>query len=88
MLNTYIAVVTISVNVGLNIFWIPKFGVNGVALASTVVYNVNMIGKILLYRKISGNSFTKIMFLQKSDFKLYKRQVFSFAKRLISFIKK
>ena len=88
MLNTYIAVVTVSINVSLNILWIPKFGMNGAALASTIAYNVDMIGKILLYRKISGNSFTKIMFLQKSDFKLYKRQVFSFAKRLISFIKK
>jgi O-antigen/teichoic acid export membrane protein len=81
ILNTYMSVVTVSINIGLNILWIPTFGIEGAALASTVSYIVQTIGRLLIYRKISGNSIIKTVFVQRSDLKLYKRFILSVFKR-------
>ncbi|MCK4420356.1 oligosaccharide flippase family protein [candidate division WOR-3 bacterium] len=81
ILNTYMSAVTISVNIGLNILWIPTFGIEGAALASTVSYIVQTIGRLLIYRKISGNSIIKTVFVHRSDLKLYKRFILSVFKR-------
>jgi len=81
ILNTYMSALTVSVNICLNILWIPTLGIEGAALASTVSYIIQTIGRLLLYNKISGNSIIKTVFVQRSDFKLYKRYILSVLKR-------
>jgi len=73
MLNTYLSMITVAMNLGLNIIWIPRIGINGAAWATTVSYTIQLIGRLFIYSKISGNSIAKTMFLQKSDILLYKK---------------
>lgn len=83
MLNTYMAAVSVAVNIGFNILWIPRLGIEGAALASTISYIILLIEELLIYSRISKNSIAKILFIQRSDFTFYKRFVLLVAKRLI-----
>jgi O-antigen/teichoic acid export membrane protein len=86
ILTTYMAAVSVAVNIGLNILWIPRFGIEGAALASTVSYNILLIEVLFIYSRISGNPIAKILFIQRADFTFYKRFVFSATRRLGSFL--
>jgi O-antigen/teichoic acid export membrane protein len=71
MLNTYINIVSVIVNVTLNIFWIPAFGIVGAAWASTVSYMVATLGFIFVYTSISGVSWQEVLLIQRADINLY-----------------
>ena len=70
-------------NIILNILWIPKYGITGAAWATSVSYTFAFAIITIAYCKISGNSIYKTVFMQKSDFKLYKGFVISVAQGLI-----
>ena len=46
--------ITVGVNIGLNIFFIPKYGMNGAALASTIAYICELVFFVLIYKKRSS----------------------------------
>lgn len=71
MINTYINIVSVLVNVVLNILWIPSFGIVGAAWASTISYTVAMLGEVFVYARISENSWFKILFVQQEDLSIY-----------------
>ena len=71
MLNNYAGLITVSTNVILNILWIPRYGIAGAALASTISYGFTLIAQIFIYCKLREVSWTKIIFLQKGDWTLY-----------------
>ena len=71
VLNTYINIVSVIVNVILNILWIPAYGIVGAAWASTVSYSVVMLGEVYVYAKISENSWHSVLFIQRGDITLY-----------------
>ncbi len=77
ILNTYLNTLTVAVNLGLNILWIPKFGIVGAAWATTISYSITLIGSLLIYCKISGNTIAQTIFIQKSDVILYKNLLIS-----------
>ena len=59
-------------NTILNILWIPRFGIQGAAWATSISYTINFLLILFLYTKISGNKINDIIFIKKSDFKYYK----------------
>jgi len=73
MLNTYIGGISLVVNVLLNILWIPMYGIEGAALASTVSYSVSLIVQLFVYCRVSGNSWTNVLLPQPGDWALYRR---------------
>ena len=73
MLTTYIVIITVFINIMLNMVLIPKFGINGAAFASTISYTLNLFMTLFVYIKISGNSVMNIIFVKRSDLKLYLR---------------
>lgn len=81
ILNTYMNALSVITNLCLNILWIPKFGISGAAWATTISYSVALIGCLLIYSRMSGNSITKIIFIQKSDIVLYKNFFSALVKR-------
>ena len=83
MLNTYAAAVSVILNISLNIFWIPRWGIIGAAWATAISYNITLLMTIIMYSRVSGNSLAKIIFIQKSDLHLYKRLILV----LIKFLK-
>ncbi len=75
MLNTYIGIIIVVVNVILNITWIPKYGIVGAAAASTVAYTVAFGGYLYFYSRLSGNSWVVVLLPQQSDWVLYWKTV-------------
>ncbi len=69
--NTYVGIITLTTNVILNLVWIPKYGIAGAALASTVSYGAALITELFFYTRLTGNSLFMIIFFQKGDWALY-----------------
>jgi len=73
ILNTYVSGVSLITNVVLNIVWIPRYGIVGAAWASTVSYLLVLCGRIFFYCRLTGNSWTKVIFPQRGDWALYRQ---------------
>jgi len=73
IVNTYVSLGTLATNVMLNILWIPRYGIAGAAWASTVSYGVTLLARLFLYCRLSGNSWTKVVFPQRGDWAIYRR---------------
>lgn len=56
------------INIFLNIIWIPDYGANGAAVASTISYSIASFLFLWVYSKESGISIKDILTYQKSDF--------------------
>lgn len=52
-----------------NIYFIPRFGLIGIAAISSFTYSLGAIIMIFYFTKITKVSFTEIFFLKRSDFK-------------------
>ena len=84
MINTYAIGISVLLNIILNLFWIPKWGINGAALATSVSYTVMFLVTIVVYIKISGNKIKDIILIKKEDFIFYKDLLFSIKAKLIT----
>ncbi|HIE15263.1 TPA: flippase [Candidatus Bathyarchaeota archaeon] len=71
MLNTYITAVAVIVNVVLNLLLIPSHGIEGAAWASTASYGTALMIILIIYCRLSGNSWTKVLVPQRGDCALY-----------------
>jgi len=80
-INTYISAGSVILNIILNIFLIPKFGIIGAAWATTISYTILNLITVVVYVKISGNKIRDVLFLKKSDLKLYKNLLNNILKR-------
>ncbi len=83
MLNTYAIGASVILNIILNILFIPKWGINGAALATTVSYTVMFLTTLGFYIKTSGNKTTDIIFIKKDDFIFYKDMFLAIKAKLI-----
>ena len=75
LLNSYIAAVTLALNLGLNLLWIPRLGIAGAALASTVSYTATLFARIIIYCRLSGNSWKIVLIPRPGDFSLVMRGI-------------
>jgi len=57
----------VALNIGLNLLLINDYGINGVAMASTVSYFIAAIGLHIVHRKMTGLTLRETLILQKSD---------------------
>lgn len=71
-LNIYISVVSVVLNVILNIIWIPRYRIAGAAWATSVSYTFAFIAITIVYTKISGNCWSKVLIPQQVDWMLYR----------------
>ena len=69
-LNSYLAVVVLVINIALNVVLIPRIGVVGGAISTTVAYAANTFATIFLYRQFSDLPSWKLLVLQREDFGL------------------
>jgi O-antigen/teichoic acid export membrane protein len=74
-LNIYISLVSIVLNIILNILWIPKFGIAGAAWATSASYTFAFAVVAIVYSKISGNEMWSIILPQKADFLFYRNLI-------------
>lgn len=66
-INTYIAFISLFLNVGLNLWMIPKWGIAGAALATTLSYSASAFSQVLVFKKISRRSLGEILLLRRQD---------------------
>ncbi|MBN2570307.1 MAG: oligosaccharide flippase family protein, partial [Deltaproteobacteria bacterium] len=73
--------ISLLLNIGLNWYWIPKYGIEGAAVASTITYTlagVILIGKV----KMESNlPLRKILLVDKTDIVSYKEIISRVAKK-------
>ena len=55
------------VNITLNLMWIPKYGANGAALASTISYSLSAILFLFVYAHVVKIKVTSLLDFQISD---------------------
>ena len=78
------ATISLIVNICLNFAWIPKYGIEGAALASTISYI--LAGAILVFKvKLESDMpLRKILFVNASDIKPYVEAISKFQKRYLN----
>jgi O-antigen/teichoic acid export membrane protein len=87
-INMYTSIFNVIMNVGLNILLIPQFGIMGSAYATTITYFVSFIIKLIIFRKISKQSYNKLLLIQKEDLVLYKSLLHVFQKKILGKVTK
>jgi O-antigen/teichoic acid export membrane protein len=73
LLNTYVGVVGIVVQITLNLLWIPGLGATGAAWATSISYGLTTAVRLWLYNRVSGNSLATVLLPQSSDWLLYRQ---------------
>ena len=73
--GTYAAFVSLAVNIPLNLWLIPKWGISGAALASSVAYITATLIVIAAFVKISNTSWMVIFLFKKYDLQDYKNLI-------------
>lgn len=76
MINTYAAIISLVINIPLNVIFIPQMGIVGSALASSISYFVTTIIVLVSFLKISKSSISDTLILKKEDIKMYKEFLF------------
>ena len=73
-INSYVALVVAFINVALNIILIPKIGLLGAALSTSLCYGIDAIIKVIYFSRYNKISFFKFVFVRQSDFKFYRNK--------------
>jgi O-antigen/teichoic acid export membrane protein len=69
--GTLAAFISLAINIPLNIWLIPKWGIAGAAFASTIAYSLATLIALIAYLKISGNSLLDTLMIKKQDILTY-----------------
>ncbi|NQT04251.1 MAG: oligosaccharide flippase family protein [Planctomycetes bacterium] len=69
--GTLAAFVSLAINICLNIWFIPKWGIAGAAFASTIAYSLATLIALIAYLEISGNSLLDTLIIKKQDIQTY-----------------
>ena len=72
IINTYISITSLVVNIPLNFLLIPVLGISGSALASTISYTVSAVLTLVYFSRVSENRILDLIILKKSDLELYR----------------
>ena len=70
------AFVSLAVNIPLNLFLIPRWGISGAAFASTIAYALASLIVTIAFAKISGSLWRDILFMKADDVKEVLKQVY------------
>jgi len=71
ILNTYVAGISLAVTLLLDLLLIPRFGISGAAIASSLAYGTAFVLTLYWYRRLSGNNVWEAVIPRGSDARLY-----------------
>jgi O-antigen/teichoic acid export membrane protein len=66
-INMYISFLTLVINVSCNLFLIPRFGLEGAAMATTISYIVCAVSTLTVYIRLTSNSWASVLFVNMAD---------------------
>lgn len=70
-INTYGAGLSLIVTIGLDLLLIPRWGISGAALASSIAYTVYAVVLLFAFTRLSKNSIKESIIIKFSDFAIY-----------------
>lgn len=68
-------VTSLVVNVGLNVWLIPRYGIVGAALASLVSYSLSAVWILIAFRVATGIGVGRTLLLERGDLALYRKRL-------------
>ncbi len=71
---SWIAILALVINVGLNLILIPRLGINGAALSSTVAYSFSTICLLVYLIRLTHSSYRDILLFRFSDWAIVFKQ--------------
>jgi O-antigen/teichoic acid export membrane protein len=74
-LNLYVAVLSLVMNVAASVIMIPRYGINGAAIATTLSYGLNFVVLVALYTRISGNVWYELLVWRRADYRVIKGKI-------------
>lgn len=80
-LNAYRVGFSALINIVLNLILIPRMGINGAALASTISYTFSLITAVLLFKKLSGITLVDSLVIKPADINAVRELMKSFKKQ-------
>ena len=81
IVNSYVAGISVAVNLGLNLVLIPRYGINGAAWASTVSYSLVYFVTVAIYCRIARTSVRSVLVPSREDATAYLRLLRRLLKR-------
>jgi O-antigen/teichoic acid export membrane protein len=79
--NIWSQVASLVVNVGLNLLWIPRYGIAGSAAASLVSYALEAILILVVFRSVAGGTLRETLVWQAGDLADYRQRLGALARR-------
>ena len=73
--NMYTSFVVVTVNVVGNILLIPEYGLVGAAAATTIAYSLNLVLRLWIYGRFSGNRWMDSIFVRVADVRMAREMV-------------
>ncbi len=61
------------VTIAMDLILIPRLGINGASLASSLAYAVNALAILIIFKKKTGIKFLELLIIKFGDFSVYKR---------------
>ncbi len=80
--SLYASVISLGVNIPLNLWLIPRWGISGAAFATSVAYIIGALVVIAAFIKVSGESWGEILIIKKIDFQDYKNILYKIRKKV------
>ncbi len=71
-INTALAALSLVIGVALDVALIPRFGINGAAVASSVAYVLSMSVALFVFARVSGRSLLPLFAVGRQDFVEFK----------------
>ncbi len=84
--GTYASFTSLGVNIPLNLWLIPKWGISGAAFASSVAYIIATIIVIIAFLNISKRSWSDILLIKKEDFRDYRNLLLKLRNRILGIV--
>jgi O-antigen/teichoic acid export membrane protein len=74
-LNLYTALAVVAANVAASVFLIPRYGIDGAAVATSSSYLLNLAVKLVMYSRITGNKWYSLILWNKADVDVVKGKI-------------
>ncbi|WLR52863.1 flippase [Bacillus tianshenii] len=70
-INMYVAILTVTSNLLLNIILVPILGIYGAAIATSITYSMDWVIKLVIFKKITGKPIHTFLLVNQKDLKAY-----------------
>jgi O-antigen/teichoic acid export membrane protein len=80
--GAYSSAISLVATITCDLFLIPKWGIAGAAVASSISYGIATLVVLFFYVRISGNGLAVVLIPRKEDVIIYRRYCSSLARRL------